>query len=251
VGDFPAYIVSTLDCQVTHLRSRKVLEDPRPLRVEDVSEEQHVIEKDGEQLQPISSTPIEYDVQHSLENKDNIVPFPERLNQPKIQPQPTFDIMGELKNLCVKIPLIQAIKDIPIYSKVIRDLCVRKPGRKKQDPPTIQVVGQLSELMLGQTVNPKYIDPGNPVVQVYIGKTPIPNTLIDLGATINIMTVEVMENLNLHNLMHQTPTILQMDDRSVVKPEGILEDIVVTIDSWEYPTYFIILHPKTNTGVIH
>jgi hypothetical protein len=39
-----------------------------------------------------------------------------------------------------------------------------------------------------------------------------------------------------------------MVDRSTVKPEGILEDIVVTIDSWEYPTYFIILHPKTNMG---
>jgi hypothetical protein len=117
--------------------------------------------------------------------------------------------LGELKILCVKIPLIQAIKDVPIYNKVIRYLCIRKPGRKKQDPPTIHVVGQLSELMLGQTVNPKYVDPGNPVVQVYIGKNPIPNTLIDLGATINIMTVEVMETLNLQNLMHQTPTIFK------------------------------------------
>jgi len=93
--------------------------------------------------------------------------------------------------------LIQAIKDIPIYSKVIIDTCVRKLGRKKQDPPTIQVVGQLSKLMLGQIVNPKYIDPSNPIVQVHIRKTPIPNTLIDLGASINIMTIEVMETLNI------------------------------------------------------
>jgi hypothetical protein len=39
-----------------------------------------------------------------------------------------------------------------------------------------------------------------------------------------------------------------MASRSVVKPEGILKDIVVTIDSWEYPTYFIILYPKKNIG---
>jgi hypothetical protein len=110
--------------------------------------------------------------------------------------------LGELKILCVKIPLIQAIKDIPIYNKVSKDLCIRKPRRKKQYRPTTQVVGKLSKLMLGQTINPKYVYPVNHVVQVYIGKTPIPNTLIDLGATINIMTIEVMETLNLHNLMH-------------------------------------------------
>jgi hypothetical protein len=104
--------------------------------------------------------------------------------------------MGELKNSCIKIPSIQAIKDIPIYNKVIGYLCITKLGRKKQDPPTIKVIGQLFELFLGKTANPKYIDPGNPVVQVCIGKTPIPNTLIDLGTTINIMTIEVMETLN-------------------------------------------------------
>jgi hypothetical protein len=52
------------------------------------------------------------------------------------------------------------------------------------------VVGKLYEFMLGKTVNPKCVDLGNPIVQVYIGKTPIPNTLIGyLGVTINIMTI--------------------------------------------------------------
>jgi len=40
-----------------------------------------------------------------------------------------------------------------------------------------------------------------------------------------------MENLNLQNIMCQTPTIFQMDDESTVKSEGILEDIAATIYS--------------------
>jgi len=48
--------------------------------------------------------------------------------------------------------------------------------------------------------------------------------------------------------MHQTPMVLQMVIRSAVKLEGISEDIIVTIDSWECPIDFIILHPKTNMG---
>ena len=48
-------------------------------------------------------------------------PFPERLAQP---PQPTLEeteLLGELENLCVKIPLLQVIKDVPIYNKLIKD----------------------------------------------------------------------------------------------------------------------------------
>jgi hypothetical protein len=129
------------------------------------------------------------------------------------------------------------------------DICaLENQEERNKIPQTIHVVGQLSELMLGQTINPNYVHPGNLIMQVCIGKNMIPNIIIDLGATINIMNVEVMQILNLQNLMRQTPTILQMADILVVKPEGILEDIVVKIDSWEYLEDFIILHPKKNIG---
>ena len=43
----------------------------------------------------------------------------------------------------------------------------------------------------------KYVEPGNPVVTVLINKTPIENTLIELGATINVMTLETLIHLGL------------------------------------------------------
>ena len=46
--------------------------------------------------------------------------FLERLVIEKHVVHPEYDILNELKNICVKIPLLQAIKDIPIYSKVIK-----------------------------------------------------------------------------------------------------------------------------------
>jgi hypothetical protein len=73
------------------------------------------------------------------------------------------------------------------------------------------------------------------------------NTLIDLGVAINVMTHETMETLGLTGL-RETPTVLQLVDRSTIKPEGILEDVVISIDSWEYPTEFMILQPKTSLG---
>ena len=43
-----------------------------------------------------------------------IPPFPERLAIEKPLIHLAYDILNELKNVCVKIPLLQAIKDIPI-----------------------------------------------------------------------------------------------------------------------------------------
>ena len=49
-----------------------------------------------------------------------VPPYLDQLVIKKPTTQPEFDIMNELKNICVKIPLLQAIKDIPIYSKVVK-----------------------------------------------------------------------------------------------------------------------------------
>jgi hypothetical protein len=49
--------------------------------------------------------------------------------------------------------------------------------------------------MLGNILTTKYSDPRIPIVDVYINNICISNTLIDLGAAINIMTKETMEKL--------------------------------------------------------
>jgi hypothetical protein len=75
-------------------------------------------------------------------------PFPERSMIEKPIVYPNFDIIGELKNLYVKIPLLQALQDIPIYAKKIKELCGKKPVRKVENSSsTIHVVGALSNII--------------------------------------------------------------------------------------------------------
>lgn len=38
-------------------------------------------------------------------------------------------LLDELKNLCVKIPILQAIKEIPIYNRFIKESCIKKHGK--------------------------------------------------------------------------------------------------------------------------
>lgn len=94
------------------------------------------------------------------------------------------------------------------------------------------MIDQLVDLMLGKIFTTKYIDAQIPLVNVHINNNMIPSTLINLGATINFMIKETIEQLRLPNLCH-TPIIPQLANQSTIKPKGILEDVLVSMVSYE------------------
>jgi len=124
---------------------------------------------------------------------------------------------------------------------LIKEKCFKHLGRRKGDAPTINVIGQLSNLMLGQVICPKYLDPGSPIVDVHLNGTIVPHTLIDLGSPINVMTKDTMFKLNLQGSLRKTRIVLQLANHSTVTPEGIVEDVMVFVDSWECPADFLVL----------
>jgi len=93
----------------------------------------------------------------------------------------------------------------------------------------------------------KYTDPRNHIVSIQIGDVLVSNVLIYLGVAINFMTEQTMDQLGLVHI-HPTPIVLELVDRSKFKPEGVLDDVIVSLDSWEYPTDFIVLQPKNPVG---
>ena len=141
---------------------------------------------------PVPTHPLQEPIQ-----EQRILPFPARLVIEKPVVHSEYDILNELKHIYVKILLLQAIKDIPIYSKVIKELCIKRPGKKQKDPLTIHVIGEMSEYMSDQSQIAKYTNPGALVVTVIINNTAIDNTLINLGSTINMMTTTILEVLQL------------------------------------------------------
>eukprot|EP00253_Pinus_taeda_P023586 PITA_23586 len=178
-------------------------------------------------------------------------PFPERLQIDKgVERQillPDYDFLDELKNVYIKIPLFQAIREIPILAKTIKELSLKRPGRKPRDTRRIYLVEKIADIMMGKITMQKYVDPRSVIVKTHINGVEIPNTLIDLGAAINIMIRQTMEQLKLPNLLF-TPSLLQLADRSMIKLDGVLEDISVSLGSLEYPVDFMILTPKSNLG---
>ena len=108
-----------MEIQEINLKSGRVLPDNQPLPPP------REVEEEREESMPEVNPP----------------PFPEGLTQ-VLQPTPEeTELLGELKNICVKIPLLQAIKDVPIYNKLIKENCFKHLGRQKRDTPTINVIG--------------------------------------------------------------------------------------------------------------
>ena len=48
--------------------------------------------------------------------------------------------------------------------------------------------------------------------------------------------------------LRQTPTILQLENSSTIIPDGMLDDFIVTLHSWEYLVDFVVLSQKKSTG---
>ena len=42
--------------------------------------------------------------------------------------------------------------------------------------------------------------------------------------------------------------MLELADRSRIKLEGVLDDEIVSLDSWEYPADFFVLQPNSTSG---
>lgn len=66
---------------------------------------------------------------------------------------------------------MQALRDVPIYARSVRDICIKKPGRKAKDPLIVHVMGDLVALMLGKVPPVKYGDHGHPTVTLQVRKT--------------------------------------------------------------------------------
>lgn len=70
------------------------------------------------------------------------------------------------------------------------------------------------------------------------------NTLVDLEVAINILTTETYKVLGITTL-ELTSTLLELANKSIVIPEGTLQDVTSFVDSREYPMEFLVINPRS------
>ncbi|XP_038975731.1 uncharacterized protein LOC120106749, partial [Phoenix dactylifera] len=209
---------------VTTLRSGKIINKEIP--TEDDKSEKSIEkndEDDNEQNDPI--------LHHKI-----VAPFSQRLLAAK-KGIPDQEILNIFKQVKINIPLLDAIKQIPSYAKFLKDLCTIK--RKLYVQKKAFLTEQVSAILKHNTP-PKYKDPGCPTISCIIGNFRIQRALLDLGASVNLLPYSVYEQLGLGELK-PTKVTLQLANRSIKIPRGIVEDVLVQIDKFYFLVDFIVL----------
>ena len=147
-------------------------------------------------------------------------PFPQALRgKKKISQQ--AGILEVLRQVKVNIPLLDIIKQVPAYAKFLKDLFTIKKGLGIEKKAFL--TEQVSAII--QSRNPvKYKDPGSPTISVNIGGKCIDKSLLDLGASVNLLLYSVYRQLGLGELK-PTNITLSLADRSVKIPKGIVDDV--------------------------
>ncbi|XP_020522091.1 uncharacterized protein LOC18432918, partial [Amborella trichopoda] len=155
------------------------------------------------------------------------------------------EILDFLTQVKVNLPLLHVIKQVPAYAKVIKDLCTIK--RKHHVKKTAFLAEQASAVIDCKTPL-KYKDPGCPTISCQIGEQEFGQALLDLGASVNLMPYSIYLQLGLGELK-PTSVVLQLADRSVKKPRGIVEDVLIQIDKFYYPVDFLILDTQSEVNL--
>nr|XP_028952762.1 uncharacterized protein LOC114822524 [Malus domestica] len=164
------------------------------------------------------------------------LPFPQRQQQ-RSKDQQCIEFMKMLAKVQINLPLLDAIKQIPSYAKFLKELCSKK--KKFLEYEKVILTEQCSVVLLHK-LPPKKKDPGSFTISCIIGSLDFHKVLIDLGASVNLMPYFVFQKLG-EGELKPTSVSLQLADRSMTYPLGILEDVIIKVDKFYLLADFIVL----------
>ena len=153
--------------------------------------------------------------------------------------------MDIFKKIEINIPFAEVISQMPLYAKFLKEILSKK--RKIAEEGIVNLTATCSAI-IQQKLPAKMKDPGSFTIPCSIGKYEFKKALCDSGASMNLMPLSVVQRLSLGELTPTTIT-LQMADRSMAQPEGILEDVLVKVGKFIFPVDFVIMQIEEDTQV--
>ncbi|XP_050876137.1 uncharacterized protein LOC127079812 [Lathyrus oleraceus] len=165
------------------------------------------------------------------------LPYPPRQKK-KNQHEKNFEKFLEMfKKLEINIPFSEALEQMPIYAKFMKDIISKK---RSTDTEPIILTETCSVVLQGMKIPVKKKDRGSVTIPCTIGDRKFKKALIDLGESVSLMPLSIYKKLGI-GYVQDTRMTLQFADRSVRRPYGIVEDVLVKIDKFVFPVDFVIL----------
>lgn len=197
-------------------------------------------EKEGvkEVEQPTKSQP------QPVERVVPLPPYPQRLKNKKLDQQ-FGKFLEVFKKLHININFAQALEHMPSYVKFMKDILSKK--RRLGDYETDALTEECSAI-LQKKLPPKLKDPSSFNIPVTIGDKFTVHALCDQGTSINLMSLSIYNMLRLGE-PKPTSVTLQLADRTLSYPKGVVEDVLVKVEKFIFPADFIVLDYEADKDV--
>ncbi|XP_070009667.1 uncharacterized protein [Nicotiana sylvestris] len=250
---------NTGHAMVVTIRSGKGRNAPTSNQMKFVDDEQMVKSNETPDNVVESNEKVWIDIDDNVEetqeevnpSRDHIIDIPEPVVQkakvPMPRPPPPYTqrlakknaenqfkkFIDMMKSLSINVSLVEALEQMPGYEKFMKDLVTKK---RSMNCETIKMTHQVSSIV--HSMAPKLEDP-----DAFI----IPRTIVsvdfakacDLGASINLMPYSVFKTLVIGK---PRPISMRLQtDRTMKRPLGVIEDVLVRVDKFILPADFVIL----------
>ncbi|GKB47075.1 reverse transcriptase domain-containing protein [Tanacetum coccineum] len=126
---------------------------------------------------------------------------------------------------------------MPRFAPTIKSLLMNK--EKFLELAKIPLNENCSAMLLKNLLE-KLGDPDKFLIPCDFPEIDVCHALADLGASINLMPLSIWKKLSLPEL---TPTrmTLELEDRSITRPKGVVEDVFVKVGKFHFPTNFVVV----------
>ncbi|RDX96338.1 hypothetical protein CR513_21010, partial [Mucuna pruriens] len=148
------------------------------------------------------------------------------------------DLLKLFRKVEINISLLKAIKQVSKYAKFLKELYIHK---RKKIKGAAKTGGIVSALMLV----PKFNESCQRNAKIFsvpctIGNDIFTDAMLDLGASINVMPALAYKSLNFGDL-EPIGMEIQLANKSVVQPLGVLEDVLIHVNKLIFPADFYVL----------
>nr|GEY84527.1 DNA-directed DNA polymerase [Tanacetum cinerariifolium] len=176
------------------------------------------------------------------------IPYPSRLNDQKLHEKATnqmekfFQIFHDLY---FNISFADALLLMPKFASTIKNLLTNKD--KLFELAKVPLNENCSAMLL-KKLPEKLGDPGKFLIPCDFPGMEVCHALADLDASINLMPLSIWKKLSLPEL---TPTwmTLEIADRSITHPKGVVEDVFVKVGKFHFPTDFMVIYFEADPRV--
>ncbi|XP_013589484.1 PREDICTED: uncharacterized protein LOC106297880 [Brassica oleracea var. oleracea] len=163
------------------------------------------------------------------------LPFPQRVLT-KAQKKVISKFRKDLSDIGIKLPAISGMREAHVQMMLIKDIVDHQAE--------VAELLNISTMKLDPPVTPKSLpkleSQGKFTLSCSLGKLTFDDALVDSGATVNVISMEMMKSLEIEHMEPDTST-LTFGDSSSTTPIGLIKDFPLKIGSCTIPIDLTVL----------